>query len=61
MLDVLLKWRERRFRLNQEALTLLEGVVLSKAARHRLQTWRSEIDQVEVTFQQRLDTWLPRW
>ena len=60
VLDVLRNGRARRFRLNQEALSLLEGVVLSKAARHRLQTWRSEIDLDEVTFQQRLDTWLPK-
>jgi hypothetical protein len=60
VLDVLRNGRARRFRLNQEALNLLEGVVLSKAARQMLQTWRSEVDLEEVTFQQRLDTWLPR-
>ena len=60
VLDVLRNGRERRFRLNQEALSLLEGVVLSKAARQLLQTWRSEVDLDEVTFQQRLDTWLPK-
>ena len=60
VLDVLRNGRERRFRLNQEALGLLEGVVLSKAARQTLQTWRSEVDLDEATFQQRLDTWLPK-
>jgi len=60
VLDVLRNGRERRFRLNPEALGLLEGVVLSKAARQLLQTWRSEVDLDEATFQQRLDTWLPK-
>lgn len=60
VLDVLRNGRKRRFRLNQEALSYLEGVVLSKAARQMLQTWRSEVDLDEVTFQQRLDTWLPK-
>ena len=60
VLDVLRNGRERRFRLNQEALSHLEGVVLSKAARQTLQTWCSEIDLDEPTFQQRLDTWLPK-
>jgi hypothetical protein len=60
VLDVLRNGRARCFRLNQEALTLLEGVVLSKAARQTLQTWRSEIDLDEPTFQQRLDIWLPK-
>jgi hypothetical protein len=60
VLDVLRNGRERRFRLNQAALGLLEGVVLSKAARQLLQTWCSEVDLDEATFQQRLDTWLPK-
>jgi hypothetical protein len=60
VLDVLRNGRERRFRLNQEALSWLEGVVLSKAARQRLQSWRSEVDLDEITFQQRLDTGLPK-
>lgn len=60
VLDVLRNGRERRFRLNQEALSHLEGVVLSKVARQMLQTWCSEIDLDEPTFQQRLDTWLPK-
>lgn len=60
VLDVLRNGRTRCFRLNQEALTYLEGVVLSKAARQTLQTWCSEDDLDEATFQQRLDTWLPK-
>jgi hypothetical protein len=60
VLDVLRNGRERRFRLNQEALSYLEGVVLSKAARQMLQTWCSEVDLDEATFQQRLELWLPR-
>jgi len=60
VLDVLGNGRTRRFRLNQEALSYLEGVVLSKSARQTLQTWSSEDDLDEVTFQQRLDTWLPK-
>lgn len=60
VLDVLRNGRQRRFRLNQEALGYLEGVVLSKAARQTLQTWCSEDDLDEATFQQRLDTWLPK-
>lgn len=59
VLDVLRNGRERRFRLNQEALTYLEGVALSKAARQTLQTWCSETERDEATFQQRLDSWLP--
>jgi len=60
VLDVLRNGRQRRFRLNQEALTYLEGVVLSKTARQTLQTWCREDDLDEATFQQRLDTWLPK-
>jgi len=60
VLDVLRNGRQRRFRLNQEALSYLEGVVLSKAARQTLQTWCREDDLDEATFQQRLDTWLPK-
>ena len=59
VLDVLRNGRERRFRLNQEALTYLEGVALSKAVRQTLQTWCSEDDLDEATFQQHLATWLP--
>lgn len=59
VLDVLRNGRERRFRLNHEALTYLAGMVLSKAARQTLQTWCSETEMDQATFQQRLDTWLP--
>ena len=59
VLDVLRNGRERRFRLNPEALTYLAGVGLSKAARQTLQTWGSETEMDEATFQQRLDAWLP--
>ena len=58
VLDVLRNGRQRRFRMNQEALGYLEGVVLSKAVRQTLKTWCSEDDLDEATFQQRLDTWL---
>jgi hypothetical protein len=60
VLDVLRNGRERRFRLNQEALSYLEGVVLSKASRQTLQTWCSESEMDELSFRQRLDTWLPK-
>jgi hypothetical protein len=60
VLDVLRNGRARRFRLNQEALTYLQGVALSKAARQTLQTWCSETEMDETTFQQRLDTGLPQ-
>src|SRR3989337_1008461 len=60
VLDVLRNGRARRFRLNQEALTYQEGVALSKAARQTLQTWCSETEMDETTFQQRLDTGLPQ-
>jgi hypothetical protein len=60
VLDVLRNGRQRRFRLNQEALSYLEGVVLSKATRQKLHSWCSEDDLDEATFQHRLDTWLPK-
>lgn len=60
VLDVLRGGRERRFRLNLEALTLLQGVVLSQATRQRLQRECSEVDRDEAAFQQHLDTWLPK-
>ncbi len=59
VLDVLRNGRERRFRLNQEALTYLEGVTLSKAARQALQTGCSEAELDEPSFQQHLDRLLP--
>ena len=60
VLDVLRNGRERRFRLNQEALSYLEGVVLSKATRETLRNWRSETEMNEDAFLQRLDIWLPK-
>ena len=59
VLDVLRNGRERRFRLNQEALSLLENVPLSKATRQALQTWSSADEMDAATFQQRLGQWLP--
>ena len=60
VLDVLRNGRERRFRLNQEALAYLENVALSKATRQTLQTWSSETEMNEVTFQQWLARILPK-
>jgi len=59
VLDVLRNGRERRFRLNQEALGYLEKVQLSKSARQTLQTWSSETEMDEATFQQHLERLLP--
>ena len=59
VLDVLRNGRARRFRLNEEALTYLEGVALSQAARQTLQSECSETEMDQATFQQRLNTWLP--
>ena len=59
VLEVLRNGRARRFRLNEEALTYLEGVTLSQAARQTLQSECSETEMDQATFQQRLNTWLP--
>lgn len=59
VLDVLRNGRARHFRLNQEALTYLAGVPLSKAARQTWQAGCSEAEMDEPTFQQHLDHWLP--
>jgi len=59
VLEVLRNGRARRFRLNEEALTYLEGVALSQAARQTLQSECSETEMDQATFQQRLNTWLP--
>jgi hypothetical protein len=59
VLDVLRNGRERHFRLNQEALGYLEKVQLSKSARQTLQTWCSETEMNETTFQQHLGCLLP--
>ena len=59
VLDVLRNGRERRFRLNLEALGYLRGMALSKAAQQALQAWCSEVDLGEIFFRQRLDSVLP--
>jgi hypothetical protein len=59
VLDVLRNGRARRFRLNEEALTSLQGVALSQAVRQILQTECSETEMDEPTFLQHLDKWLP--
>ena len=59
VLDVLRNGHPRRFRLNQEALGLLENVQLSKFARQTLQTHSSETEMDEAIFQQCLEYWLP--
>jgi hypothetical protein len=58
VLDVLQNGRERRFRLNEEALGYLESVPLSKATRNWLLAGCSDQDWDEQTFVERLDT---RW
>jgi hypothetical protein len=60
VLDVLRNGRERRFRLNQEALVYLENVQLSKATRQTLRTWSSETEMNAADFQQGLDRLLPK-
>jgi hypothetical protein len=60
VLDVLRNGRPRVFRLNGEALSYLENVPLSKAARQSLASWRSEQDLDEATFLGRLDVLLPK-
>ena len=59
VLDVLRNGRERRFRLNQEALDCLKKVQLSQPTRQLLQTWVSETEMGEVTFQTHLERLLP--
>jgi hypothetical protein len=58
VVDVLRNGRERRFRLNEEALGYLESTPLSKATRNWLAAECSEQDWDEPTFVERLDT---RW
>jgi hypothetical protein len=59
VLDVLRQGRKRIFRLNQEALEILKGVPLSKAAQAILPQWCSEKDWEETDFVARLDQALP--
>ena len=60
VLDVLRPGRERRFRLNDEALGYLESTPLSKATRNWLLAQRSDQDWDEQTFVERLDTNWPK-
>lgn len=59
VLDVLRNGRERRFRLNEEALGCLDSLSLSKATRAALQAACEEVDLNEQAFQERLDSRLP--
>ncbi len=60
VVDVLRPGRERRFRLNDEALGYLESTPLSKATRNWLSAQRSDQDWDEQTFVERLDTNWPK-
>jgi len=60
VLDVLRNGRERRFRLNEEALGYLESIPLSKATRNWLAAECSECAWDEQTFVERLDTRWPK-
>lgn len=60
VLDVLRNQRERRFRLNAEALGYLESVPLSKATRQWLSTECSDQDWDEQAFVARLDASWPK-
>ena len=59
VLDVLRQGRKRIFRLNQEALAILQQVSLSKAAQAVLPTWCSEKDWQATDFVERLEQALP--
>lgn len=60
VLDVLRNGRERRFRLNEEALSYLETMPLSKATRSWLWGECGDQDWDEQTFTTRLDTRWPK-
>jgi hypothetical protein len=60
VLDVLRNQRERRFRLNPEALGYLESVPLSKATRQWLSAECSDQDRDEQAFAARLDASWPK-
>jgi hypothetical protein len=60
VLDVLRPGRERRFRLNEEALGYLKSVPLSKATRNWLSAECSDQDWDEQIFVERLDTNWPK-
>jgi len=59
VLDVLRQGRPRIFRLDQEALEILQQVPLSKAAQALLPQWQSEDVWEEAAFVKRLETALP--
>jgi len=61
VLDVLRQGRKRIFRVNQEALDILEQVSLSKAAQAILPEWCSEADWEEAAFMARVEQALPNW
>jgi hypothetical protein len=60
VLDVLRNGRERRFRLNDEALGYLASTPLSKATRNGLSAEGSDQDWEEQTFVERLDAKWPK-
>jgi len=60
VLDALRNGRERRFRLNEEALSYLEPVPLSSATRAWLLAESKDQDVNEQTFVERLDTRWPK-
>lgn len=60
VLDVLRNGRERRFRLNAQALGYLAGLPWSKAAWRTLQAGLGETDLAEPAFLAWLDTHLPK-
>jgi hypothetical protein len=60
VLDVLRNGRERRFCLNEEALSYLEAAPLSKAVRNWLWGQSGDQDWDEKTFTTRLDTRWPK-
>jgi len=59
VLDVLRQGRKRIFRLNREALGILQPVPMSKAAQAILPEWCSEQDWEETDFVERLEQALP--
>jgi hypothetical protein len=60
VLDVLRNGRARMFRLNDEALSYLSDVPLTKATRSVVHGWCSDQDLDEQAFLRRLDTQLPK-
>lgn len=60
VLDVLRNGRKRSYRLNEEALTYLEGMAFSKSVRETLQKWCGATEMDESTFQAGLNSQLPK-